>query len=74
MIAVQVGGPDDQRVTVVSQDNAVDGRRFANCAHVPGGERRKLLYVIPSKQQEDDNRSYIVPHPKSHHAWREAGG
>lgn len=37
MIAVQVGGLDDQRVTVVSQDNAVDWCCFANCAHVPGG-------------------------------------
>lgn len=37
MIAVRVGGLDDQRVPVVSQDNAVDRCRFANCAHVPGG-------------------------------------
>lgn len=70
MIAVQVGGLDDQRVTVVSQDNAVDRCRFANRAHVPGGgERRKLLYIVPSKQQKDDNRSYIVSNLKSLHAW-----
>lgn len=46
MIAVLIGGPDNQRVTILSQNNTVDWGSFTDSAHIPVKEYSEKLWEI----------------------------